>query len=144
MENENADSYFSMLKGPQTSEALLHKRLCVWMKQAYPGIVFRSGLEGFHLGDNDAKFASIINSHEGFPDLMVFEPKYIYCGLALELKKDGAPLYKKDGKTLRSSAHLANQQATLALLAARGWRTGFVQGLAQAQERIVEYMALSK
>lgn len=142
MENENASAYFSMLKGPKKTEGLLQKRLCQWMLVNYPGAVFRSGFEGLHLTEQQASQMSILNSHTGMPDLMIFERRGQYCGLCLELKKDGAPLYKKDGKTLRSSTHLANQQATLALLAARGWRTGFAQGLAQAQERIVEYMAL--
>jgi hypothetical protein len=141
--NENAAKYFSRLKGVKQSENLLHKQLCQWMKMQYPNIVFRSGMEGFHLSEQDAQFATIINSHTGFPDLLIFERRGPSVGLAIELKKEGAPLYKKDRTTLRKSEHLERQASVLALLAERGWSTCFAQGWDEAVQTIKDYLNLT-
>lgn len=140
-ENPNASDYFSMLKGPKNSENLLHKHVCQYIAAQYPGFLFRSGLEGFHLSTTDAQFATIINSHRGFPDLMVFKRRGQYVGLALELKKDDAPLFKKDG-SLCKSEHLQEQQEMLVLLRAEGWYAHFAQGFNEAKKLIDHYMSL--
>lgn len=97
-------------------------------------------MQGFHLSDLDAKYASIINQpSKGQPDLLIIEPRGCYIGLALELKRDGATLYKKDG-TFRKNEHLDNQQEVLEMYRQRGWQTGFAQGWDQAELLITIYL----
>jgi len=138
--NPNAGKYFAMLDGPKQSETLLQKHLCLWMSEHYPGIIFESGMQGFHLSYRDAEYASIINSHPGMPDLKIYEPRGPYCGMALELKKEGAKLYKKDGSLCKDD-HLAQQAQMLRMLSERGWHTTFAQGLEQAKQLITRYLS---
>lgn len=139
--NENALTYFAGLKKPKKTEAYLQKHLCLWMKTQYPNLIFRSGMEGLHLSMVDAQYSSIVNSHRGFPDLMIFEPKGSFAGLAIELKTDEAKVFKKDG-SLCKNEHLAEQATMLEMLSERGWITSFAQGWDEARDLIEKYLKL--
>lgn len=131
--------YFSMLGGPKNTEGLLQKHICQWMKLQHRNILFRSGFEGLELSDTQAKQMSILNSDTGFPDLMIYKAMYPFCGLAIELKKPGATLYRKDG-TLSLSEHIQNQNRLLTRLTNEGWLTAFAQGFDITTRFITYYL----
>lgn len=75
----------------------------------------------------------------GCPDLLVFHHNGKYCGLALELKKEGTVVFKKDG-SLRSDEHLQRQFDYLQYLNGQGWYASFAIGANQAIEIIRNYI----
>lgn len=60
----------------------------------------------------------------GAPDYLIFEPRGVYVGAALELKK------------LDGQAPNAKQRRWLRELAARGWWTGWAKGWRAATEKL--------
>ena len=75
------------------------------------------------------------------PDLLIFEPKGKYHGLILEIKREDAKVYKKDG-TLYSNEHIRLQEITLALLRKKGYKAEFAIGYDNAINILTKYMAL--
>jgi hypothetical protein len=139
--NPNAAAYFARCKGLKQSETLLQRQLCGWIKMQWPHVLFRSGMEGLHLAEMDAVYASLVNyPSRGWPDLLLFEPRHGKVGLAMELKRIGGKLYKKDGVTLLKNEHLAEQQDLLQRLAFRGWEVCFCVGYNEATKIITAYL----
>ena len=82
-------------------------------------------------------------ARRGHPDLMVqewFLDKF--CGLAIEFKKTGVKVSKKDG-TLRKDQHLEEQLQYLVALRNRYWLAGFVCGVENAKAVIKAYLEAS-
>ncbi len=65
---------------------------------------------------------------KGIPDLLIFEPRNGYCGLALEVKT----------KTGRASEHQVKWQEQLR---ERGWKAEICKGLDACIQAIDEYFA---
>lgn len=143
MENPNAESYFSMCKGPKRSEANLQKNYCKWLKEHFPGIMIRPGMEGVHLSATEADYYSSCASDDHYPDVMLYEPRGGLVGFAIELKRDHNTLYTKKG-TIRQNKHLMDQIETLERLAQRKWGTAIAGSLQEAIEKTIQYMSLSK
>lgn len=113
--------------------------LCKWIKQNYPNILYTVDLAGIRLQQYQK---SIMKSRakRGHPDLMFQEWfKDKYCGLAIEFKRTGEVVSKKDG-TLRKNDHLSEQLAYLIGLKERYYVAGFVCGLENAKKVITAYL----
>lgn len=67
---------------------------------------------------------------KGIPDLLIFEPRNGYVGLALEVKT----------KTGRASEHQLKWQKELQ---SRGWKAEIRKGLEQCLEAIDEYFGIN-
>jgi len=83
---------------------------------------------------------SNMRSSRGMPDLMIFEPRGVYSGLFLELKKEGTKVFTKDGNVY-SDPHLQEQAAILAKLCLKGYLAQFAIGLEDAKNKITKYLS---
>jgi len=79
-------------------------------------------------------------ARKGHPDI-IFQEWFLdkYCGLAIEFKKTGVKVSKKDG-TLRKDKHLEEQLKYLTALKERYYIAGFVCGLEDAKKVISAYL----
>lgn len=121
------------------SEYKLHKSICNYIKMQYPFVIFTSDASGIRLTIGNAKKMLALKSNCKIPDLLILEPKGGFNGLILEIKKEGAKVYKKDGG-LYSNPHLKAQDETLSRLTVKGYYADFVIGFDQAKYVIDSYM----
>lgn len=112
--------------------------LSLWMRYAFPDALFLSDGSGVRLSKRTAVMMSKMRSTRGFPDMLIFEPRLGYVGLAIELKKEGTRLHKSNGEY--ATEHLKEQASVLAKLNARGWRAIFAVGFDAAKSEIEQYL----
>ncbi len=105
----------------------------------YPKVIFTAESSGLRMTKGQAVKAKKMRSGRGLPDLMIFEARYGYNGLFLELKKEGTRVYKLDG-SLRKDKHLEEQQAVINDLNSKGYFAQFVIGFDDAKEVIDGYL----
>ncbi|MEM7035722.1 MAG: hypothetical protein AAF570_02010 [Bacteroidota bacterium] len=122
-----------------SSEYEMHKAVVRYLCAAYPSTRFHSDLSGVKLNRGTVAKMRALNGHRGFPDLVIYEKRGHCCGLALELKREGTKVFKKDG-TLRKDTHLEEQKKWLDHLSATGFQAEFVVGFDEAREVIDAYM----
>lgn len=96
---------------------------------------------GTKLSISQAKRQKALNPKRGHPDLMIYEPINGYVGLAIELKKEGIKLTKKDGSP--ASEHLKEQDRYLEALRQRGWKCFFCIGYDDAIATIDDYLGIN-
>lgn len=75
----------------------------------------------------------------GFPDLVIFEKRGKYGALFLEIKKNRAQVFNKDG-TYKKDKHIQEQREYLKKLEKKGYKALFVFGLIGAIKAIEEYL----
>jgi hypothetical protein len=111
----------------------------------YPNTRFKTDLSGIYLGGKWSLLNHVkrTTSHSGFPDLIIYEPRGAYCGLAIELKAEGKSPYKKDG-ALKKDEHLQAQADWLSALISCGFYATFAIGFDDAKDVIDEYFKLHK
>ena len=109
-----------------------HIKICEYIKNTYPSVIFTSESSGIRLTINQARTIKKMRSNSGLPDLMIFEPRKGYNGLFLEIKKEGTTIYKKDGD-FRADEHIAKQKQVLINLRNRGYFAEFVVGFQDAK-----------
>lgn len=122
------------------SEALEHSMLCSYMRTNYPHVVFLSDASGIKMTMGQAIKWKGMRSGNGIPDLIILQPRGIYHGLMIELKKTGEKIVKKDG-TYKSD-HLKEQADVLSKLDAQGYYATFALGYEEAKKIIIEYMKM--
>lgn len=122
------------------SEHALYEQIARYLQMQYPDVIF----------------------HFDYPDLFIAKPMYkksvsneaiaggimlnsslissdvFYCGLYIELKKDGTRLKKKDGEW--ASEHIAEQANMLEKLRKGGHMAEFACGFDEAKEIIDKYL----
>lgn len=127
------------------SEAGLHEAVCKYISLMYPGVIFNSDMSGVRLNKGQAIRASKLRSSRGFPDIVIYEPKYqdvqvSFSGcLFIELKAEGTKIKKKDG-TLVANTHIREQAAMIQELRERGYVAEFACGFDQAKQIIDKYL----
>lgn len=126
------------------TEKQLHESVTDYINLQYPGTRFKTDLSGIYLAGKWSllRFVKRTTSHPGFPDLIIYESKGYYCGLALELKVTSP--FLKDGITLKKGEHLCKQNEWLMHLGSIGFKTGFVVGFDHAKEVIDYYLKLPR
>jgi hypothetical protein len=127
------------------SEKSLHEAVCDYIRLQYPNTRFKTDLSGIYLGGKWSLLNHVkrTTSHSGFPDLIIYEPRGAYCGLALELKAEGKSPFKKDG-SLKKDEHLEAQSWWLYALAECGFKATFATGFDEAKGVIDDYFKLHK
>ena len=122
------------------TEAELQILVADYLRLQYPDIMFHSDYgAGIKLTMGQATRQKRQNGgRRGWPDMFIAEPKSIYHGLFIELKKEGTRLWKKDGSA--ASEHIAEQLKVLGSLADRGYRAMFACGFNEAKEVIDKYL----
>ena len=113
-----------------------------FIKLQYPKVVFSAESSGIRLPNGLAVKAKAQRSTHTLPDMWILEPKGLYHGLIIELKKSREDLYLKDNVTFNGSKHVQDQLKTLNLLGLKGYRAIFCCGLDEAIDAINIYMKL--
>lgn len=122
----------------------MQQQVCDYIRLRYPGAIFRSDYaSGLRLTMNQAIEHKRLQSSRAWPDLIIYEPRGLYQGLALELKREDVKVYKADG-TLRSDPHLQEQADMLTSLFKRGYKAQFACGFEAAVTAIDGYFKSSK
>jgi len=111
-----------------------------WLDLAYPTALYKVdyGADA-KLDPRQAKQQKSLMFARGWPDLMIFERRGDFCGLAIDQKREDTRLYKKNG--LFASDHIREQSEMMDLLTARGWLCGFAKGFDGAREMIDKYLS---
>jgi hypothetical protein len=120
------------------SEKSLHRAVCDYIRYQYKDCLFNTDLSGIRVTPGLAGQLSSLRSRNGFPDLILYEPRGKYYGLFLELKKEGTRLYKKNGQP--ADSHIADQLDCLLELRMRGYCVAFAVGFDNAKELIDSYL----
>lgn len=124
-----------------------------YIKLQYPHVNFFSDYAaGVRLTMNQAVIRKSLQSGKGWPDMFIAWPTTIkkkdgttkhYCGLFLELKKEGTTIYATKGPRkgkLVSNEHIQHQAAVLNSLNEAGYLALFGVGFDQCQKIIDGYM----
>lgn len=111
-----------------------------YLRLKYRRVRFLSNLSGEAFNKAQARRVRLLQSHNGAPDLMIFEPSLNgrFVGLAIELKRTGETIKKKNGDY--KNEHLKQQAEYLEYLNARGWLARFCIGRAEAIKVIDNYL----
>lgn len=136
------------------SEATLQQQVCDYLRLRYPWIIFRSDYaSGLKLTIGQATRHKRLQSGRAWPDLFVAHPRPLrpyelgknlgindaYCGLFIELKRENARVYTKNGHYV-SDPHIREQADMLDRLRARGYKAEFARGWEQARKLIDDYL----
>lgn len=134
---------------PKTAkhEQNLQKQVCSYLRVQYPNVIFRSDFaSGLHLSQYQANTHKSLQSSRAWPDLFIYQPMQhankFYCGLAIELKKDGTPVILKTGSRkghISSNPHIQEQAALLKDLNRLGYYANFCVGFDEAVKLIDWY-----
>lgn len=118
----------------------LQVAICTYLQYRYPKVLFMSDtIASVQLTViQGARNKKIQKPKFKTPDLIIFQPNSLYCGLLLELKTEN--IYLKDGVTLRGNAHVQGQYATILKLRKLGYWADFAVGLDEAKSKIDEYL----
>ncbi len=114
-------------------------QLIIQLKKEFPDILILGDIAGSYLLPSQRESAYENRTGKGMPDIYIFNKRFDYVGLAIEFKKTGAKIKRKDGKLLKNE-HLSNQNEMLLRFQSQGWLTGFCIGKLNAYETIVNYM----
>ena len=121
------------------AEQSIHKRVCTYLRQEYPHVIFRTDGGGLKLTKNQAIQYASMQSCSGWPDLFIPHARRGYHGLYLELKKEGTAIYlKRDNTKLVANLHIQNQAATLKRLNELGYFGRFAVGY-DAAVKIIDW-----
>lgn len=137
----------------------LQSQVCSYLRLQYPHVIFRSDYaSGLKLTAYQAKTHQRLQYSRSWPDIFIYHPMKVdgvqYAGLALELKKEGTIVYKKDGSLRKKTLtrrnryglvaekydHLAEQADMLEKLRKRGYMADFAVGFDDAVNKIDHYM----
>ena len=122
----------------RNDEYHLQAQICDYLRLQYPDALWQSDLSGIKLTVGQAVKVKRIKYGKYWPDLIVFEPRGGYNGLAIEIKRNGPEIYTRDGR-LRQTAHIQGQAEMLARFRERGYMAEFVCGFDEAQQMIDGY-----
>lgn len=123
-------------------EETLQKMVVTYLQLQYPQVLFKcdpySGLT--KLPPYLAKKAKELGNTKGWPDVSIAAVRQGYCGLYLELKKEGEGVFLKNGQ-LSQRQHIQKQNAILTQLRNEGYYAEFAEGFAQAKKIIDWYLS---
>jgi hypothetical protein len=122
------------------SEKSLHRAVCDYIRLQYPNVMFNSDMSGIRLTMGQAVQAKSLRSNQGFPDIVIYEPRCGYNALFIELKREGERVFKKDGSP--ATPHIAEQADCILRLHDRGYDACFAVGFDQAKQIIDQYLEM--
>jgi len=136
----------------KAKEESLQISISKYLRLQYPNAIFTAEGSGLKLTKGQAVKASKQRSSRGLPDLWIDEPRGMYHGLRIELKREGDSPFRKDGKGLKKKIvrkpdgttfdHIAEQAEIIARLQSKGYYACFSVGFDQTKKIIDEYMKL--
>ena len=119
-------------------EYIICKQIAVYMRLQYPQYIYHYDLAGLNLSKSQSGMMKAIQGKRGFPDFFLAHSIDEYSGLFLEIKAETP--YLKDGKTLKSSEHLREQQNMINNLNFNGYLAKLVTGFYETQKEIDNYI----
>lgn len=134
-------------------EETLQKQVCSYLRLQYPTVIFRTDFTAGRivLSQYQAVQYASMQSGRGFPDIFIYEPRYIngvqYAGLGLELKNLGTTIILKIGPNkghLTADKHIREQVLMCRELKKRGYYATIACGLDEAIKVIDWYFGKSK
>lgn len=124
-------------------EAVIHKQIVNYLKAAFPEVIFRTDYAaGMKLSIGQAVQHKRMQQGRAFPDLFIAEPRGVYHGLFLEIKRDQKSVFKKNGELIKNK-RILEQAETLADLNRKGYCALFAVGFVEARKIIDAYMLSS-
>ena len=135
------------------SEAELQKNVALYIRMQYPEAIFHSDFgSGVKLSMYQARMQKLQNGGKrAWPDMFIAEPKWkeddngvkwFFCGLFIELKKEGTRIKKKNGEW--ASPHIKEQAELLEQLQTKGYEAKFAVGFNEAINIIDEFLGGKK
>ena len=124
-------------KKSSDTEAALHVRVCEYIREKYPDVLFWTDLSGLRLTIGQAIQVKKLRVSNGVPDLFLPEPRD-YSGLFLELKKEGAKIKKSSGEYV--DERIRDQAIMIKELKDRGYAAFFAIGYEDAINKIDKYL----
>jgi hypothetical protein len=122
------------------SEAQMVQELINWVDIYYPNALVHVDFgSGTKLTKGQAVKQALLNKRRGHPDLLFYEPRKGYVGLAIEAKREGEKIYRRDGHTPKTE-HIREQISYLAALDAREWYTVIGIGLTDTLSLVKRYL----
>lgn len=119
-------------------EYALCRQIAYYLRAQYPRIIFHFDYAGLSHTKTQAGMMKEIQGKRGWPDLSIMEKRNGYAGLLLEIKPEGARIYKQDGTP--ATPHLAEQLECLLQLKLKGYCTGFGIGFDNTKKLIDDYL----
>lgn len=126
------------------SETAVQEKLVSYLRKHHSSVLFNADMAGVNLTMGQAvkaRKAGAINS--AHPDLVIYEPRIynnrICSALFVELKKENAAVFKKNGE-LYKSEHLHKQNEYHKQLIKRGYEACFCAGYESAKNKIEKYL----
>jgi hypothetical protein len=129
----------SRSKKRSKSEESLQIAISQYLRLQYPDVLFTAESSGIRLTMGQAVKAKKQRCGRGLPDMLILEPRGIFKGLMLELKREGERIWLRDG-SLSSDKHIQEQKDIHDLLEVRGYKAEFCIGFASAKAIIDTYM----
>jgi hypothetical protein len=108
-----------------------------WLKLQHPDVIACSESSGIRCSMGMARKLKKMRSNHTHLDIIVFEKRGPYGALLIELKAKN--IYKKSGELLKNE-HLEDQQKTINLLNAKGYKACFAVGFDEAIRAITDYL----
>lgn len=120
-------------------EADLQTRICNYLRMNYPKVEFRTDKDGQFAYRSQLRYKKAHAGKRGFPDIIISEPNKEYKGLVIELKREGAKIFRMDG-SIRKNWHLEDQQYWLDWFKTLGCYSTFSIGYDQTVDIINKYL----
>lgn len=124
-------------QGPPKKRKLLQPERAItmafvaWVRSEHPTLLFTGTCGGVFAHPAQKVRQRAEGYNRGVPDLLFFDPRGSYSGLAMEMK---SPQYGR----------LSEQQLEwLVRLEKRGWKTCVPRSLVEAQQNLLEYLELT-
>lgn len=132
------------------NEIQLYEQIAQYMNLQYPTVPYHFDLSGLWTPSHQARNLYGRLNKRAWPDLFIPVGKLRYgpdyepstSGMFLELKREGTPLYKKDG-SMRANPHHQEQAIVLESLRQQGYFAAFAIGFDEAKCLIDEYLTIS-
>ncbi len=128
------------IKKYKRKEESLHSAVVRYVVHQYPDLILRTDYaSGLRMTMGQALKNKSLQTCSKWPDIQICRASNGYTGLFIELKKEGASPFKKDG-TLRKCPHTEAQWVTLQRLSAEGYLAVFGVGFDSVKKIIDDYL----
>lgn len=137
-------------------EEILHLKVCDYLRKNYPDVLFRTDFSsGMKMSPGQAAKHKKFQKSRAWPDLFIAESGFVEVkedgligrlrknGMFLELKAEGAKLYKKNGEMV-ANKHYREQAEMLDKLNESGYCARFAVGYDEAIKIITDYLGKPK
>jgi len=126
----------------QASENFHQLEFCKWIKHTYPEIRFRSDMQaGQKRSGYMQNLVDILDPFSGWPDVSIWVARSPYCGLMIEMKREGSGTFLKDG-SLSKGKHVQNQHQVHEFLRGLGWKVEIAEGCEEAKKVLESYLQI--